>query len=217
MGAHGVRSRQSLAFQATFRSDTQLVQINVVVHDKNGPVPNLTKEDFVLTDAGKPRAIAVFSVVSARQPPGHAPALAENIFSNRRHGADATPPSHHRHSARPAEHAQRFRRLALRRERHLGRGPGAGQRPPAPDPFRGRPRPKRSRGHLQPRQVSHRAERLHRRPRAPSRRTRARSLCIHYQPRGRGAPRDPYSRARRFQPARRCRPAEPGGPRQSEP
>ena len=48
-----------------FRSDTRLVQINVVVHDKTGPVASLTKDDFVLTDKGKPRAISVFSVESS--------------------------------------------------------------------------------------------------------------------------------------------------------
>lgn len=32
-----------LAFQPAFRSDTRLVQINVVVRNKSGSVPNLTR------------------------------------------------------------------------------------------------------------------------------------------------------------------------------
>ncbi len=48
-----------------FRADSQLVQINVIVRDKDGPVSNLSKGDFVLTDQGKTRAIDFFSPVQA--------------------------------------------------------------------------------------------------------------------------------------------------------
>ena len=69
-----------------FQTGTHLVQINVLVRGKNGPVSDLTKDDFVLTDKGKPQRISVFSV-SARQ--AQQPALAalpENTFSNRTYG-----------------------------------------------------------------------------------------------------------------------------------
>jgi VWFA-related protein len=75
------------ALQPTFHTATHLVQINVVVHDRNGPVANLTRDDFLLTDRGKPRAVDVFSVTSTRE--AAAPALPSNTFSN----FIATPPS----------------------------------------------------------------------------------------------------------------------------
>ena len=86
-------SLRVLAFQPTFHSETRLVQINVVVRDKNGPVSNLTKDDFRLTDGGKPRKISVFSVVPSTVLSTSAPALAENTFSNRMHGKEPAPPS----------------------------------------------------------------------------------------------------------------------------
>ncbi len=73
-----------------FHSDTRLVQFNVVVHDKNGPVASLTKDDFVLTDKGKTREISVFSVESGRERPA-SPALPGNTFSNRPHAGSASP------------------------------------------------------------------------------------------------------------------------------
>lgn len=41
--------------------DTHLVQVDVLVRDKNGPVTGLTRDDFILLDRGKPQEIAVFS------------------------------------------------------------------------------------------------------------------------------------------------------------
>jgi VWFA-related protein len=67
-----------------FRANTHLVEINVLVRDSKGPVANLTKDDFVVTDKGKPQKISVFSVATAapggqeRQAP-----LPANTFSNR--------------------------------------------------------------------------------------------------------------------------------------
>jgi hypothetical protein len=52
------------------RVSTHLVQIGVIVRDKNGAVGDLTKEDFVVFDHGKPQAISVFiaeSGASTRQ------------------------------------------------------------------------------------------------------------------------------------------------------
>ena len=44
-----------------FRADTRLVEINVIVRGKAGPVTNLNQGDFVLTDQGKTRVISFFS------------------------------------------------------------------------------------------------------------------------------------------------------------
>src|SRR5229473_4842329 len=69
---------------ATVSVTTRLVQIAVVVHDKNGkPVRGLALGDFTVLDQGVPQTIAHFSEV-AEQPPAPSPApLALNVFSNR--------------------------------------------------------------------------------------------------------------------------------------
>lgn len=47
------------------RVATHLVEIGVIVRDKNGPVGNLTKDDFVVFDRGKPQKISIFSAETA--------------------------------------------------------------------------------------------------------------------------------------------------------
>jgi VWFA-related protein len=55
--------------QATFVSKVNLVPVNVVVRDDKGrAIGNLTKEDFRLTDNGKPQFISRFSVESPATP-----------------------------------------------------------------------------------------------------------------------------------------------------
>ena len=55
---------------AVFRSGTRLVQVNVVVHKKNGePVADLKKEDFTILERGKPQAVSFFSIDVAAPPP----------------------------------------------------------------------------------------------------------------------------------------------------
>src|SRR5260370_19872667 len=54
-----------LAGDDVIRPSTRLVEINVLVRDKNGPVTNLEKGDYVLFDQGKRQKIALFSVDSA--------------------------------------------------------------------------------------------------------------------------------------------------------
>jgi len=45
------------------RSTSRLIQVNVVAQDRKGnPVTDLTREDFVLTDAGKSQKIAFFQL-----------------------------------------------------------------------------------------------------------------------------------------------------------
>ena len=47
---------------------TRLVEVGVIVRDKNGPVSDLTKDDFVVLDRGKPQKISVFSAESGASP-----------------------------------------------------------------------------------------------------------------------------------------------------
>lgn len=68
----------------TLRSTTRLVQVSVVVHDKKGePVADLKKEDFTITEKGKPQEIAFFGVQAAGSLPGKVPKLPPNVYSNR--------------------------------------------------------------------------------------------------------------------------------------
>lgn len=43
------------------RVSTRLVEIGVIVRNNNGPVENLTKDDFTILDRGKPQEISMFS------------------------------------------------------------------------------------------------------------------------------------------------------------
>lgn len=70
---------------------TRLIQISVVVHDHHGsPVADLKKEDFEVTDQGKPQKVSLFSVDSLNAPATAAGAakslertLPRNIVTNR--------------------------------------------------------------------------------------------------------------------------------------
>ena len=69
-----------------FRTDTRLVEVSVVVHDKSGaPVAGLTRGDFALYDEGQEQRIELFSVDSD-QTVGSAPVLAPGEYSNRTEG-----------------------------------------------------------------------------------------------------------------------------------
>ncbi len=48
--------------QQVFRSDTRLVQVDVIVRNDKGPVTGLTQNDFQVFDNGKQRQISSFSV-----------------------------------------------------------------------------------------------------------------------------------------------------------
>jgi VWFA-related protein len=66
-----------------FRVATRLVQVNVVVHDHHGqPVADLKKDDFTITERGKPQAISFFEVVAADKPAAPLKALPPHVFTN---------------------------------------------------------------------------------------------------------------------------------------
>lgn len=67
----------------TIRTESRLVQMTVVAQDgKGNPVTGLAKEDFILTDEGKPQTIAIFEALNG-QDVRTAPALPPGHFSNR--------------------------------------------------------------------------------------------------------------------------------------
>ena len=80
---------------------THLVQIGVIVRDKIGPVGNLTEDNFVVLDRGKPQKIRIFSEETAG--PGSQPQrsqaratlhpLPRNTFSNLPQDTSARPRS----------------------------------------------------------------------------------------------------------------------------
>src|SRR5207253_9839354 len=80
----------------TLRTETRVVQIDVEVRDARGqPVAGLSKDDFTVTDNGKPREIQIFSVEGNTALPRDGPplpALPPNVFSN--HSPAARRPSH---------------------------------------------------------------------------------------------------------------------------
>jgi hypothetical protein len=63
---------------------THLVQIGVIARDNNGPVVDLTKDDFAIFDRGKPQTIGVFSAESGATAPQLVAlqTLPPNTFSN---------------------------------------------------------------------------------------------------------------------------------------
>src|SRR5712692_1505644 len=68
----------------TFRASTRLVQVSVIVRDKDGkPLPGLTSADFQLYEDGKEQPIALFSVESDSAAGAAAHARASNEFTNR--------------------------------------------------------------------------------------------------------------------------------------
>jgi hypothetical protein len=73
---------QSPASKETVRISTHLVQIRVNVYDRNGPVLDLTKDDFVVLDRGKPQKISVFETVNTASEPAALSRAQPNTFAN---------------------------------------------------------------------------------------------------------------------------------------
>lgn len=70
--------------QNVLRSTTHLVQLNVIVLDREGrPVPDLTRSDFTVTDDGNPETISTFSVEKNEARASPRPLRPPDTFSNR--------------------------------------------------------------------------------------------------------------------------------------
>jgi VWFA-related protein len=76
-----------------FHVNTQLVEVDVVVHSKAGLVSGLKKEDFTILDNGKEQTISVFSVQSRKGRTQSASALPAGVVSNRLTQSGDEPPS----------------------------------------------------------------------------------------------------------------------------
>jgi VWFA-related protein len=77
-----------LAQEPVIHVTTRMVELNVIVRDRHGPVAGLTKDDFAIFDKGKPQKIAFFSANSTRRAPAAGrspvkPAAPANVFTNR--------------------------------------------------------------------------------------------------------------------------------------
>src|SRR6478752_5198183 len=75
----------------TFQAGTRLVEVDVIVRDKNGPVMGLNQDDFTLLDNGKPQKISVFAVKGSQSSRQAAVPLPPGTVSNRvtRNGQEA--------------------------------------------------------------------------------------------------------------------------------
>jgi VWFA-related protein len=86
-----LRSRRNLllcaaalaAAQPIYRTGSQLVEVDVVVHNDKGPVKGLTKDDFTIQDKGKPQTIAVFAMTERGSTAGNTAPLPPGVSSNR--------------------------------------------------------------------------------------------------------------------------------------
>jgi VWFA-related protein len=70
------------------RVNTRLVEVNVVVRDKNGPLMDLSRDDFTVFDNGIPQRLDVFSISTAERskPKANLQPLPAGVISNRRGG-----------------------------------------------------------------------------------------------------------------------------------
>jgi VWFA-related protein len=80
--------------EPTLRVTTRLVEVSVVVQDQAGePATDLTRDDFVVLDAGREQSISVFAKESASPPRAPFSPLPPNTFSNRLEQTAAAPTS----------------------------------------------------------------------------------------------------------------------------
>jgi VWFA-related protein len=82
----GVLAASTVAAQDDLiRVNTRLVEVGVVVRDKNGPLTDLAKDDFTIFDNGKPQRVEVFSISTAERSKTNpaAPPLPPGVASNR--------------------------------------------------------------------------------------------------------------------------------------
>ncbi len=76
-------SAQPTADQPLVRVNTRLVEVDVVVRTKAGAITGLTKDDFKVTDNGKPQTVAAFRVMSQEKRPPETNQLPQGVVSNR--------------------------------------------------------------------------------------------------------------------------------------
>ncbi len=79
------------AVEPTVRVNTRLVEVNVVVRNKNGPIDDLKKDDFTILDHGSEQKIATFAKVSSKEAARASVPLPTDIYSNRTEHRTETP------------------------------------------------------------------------------------------------------------------------------
>ncbi len=107
-------SAQTMPQSPAISVSTRLVQVGVIVRDKNGPVADLTKEDFVVLDRGKPQKISVFSVESSASAAQACAAVAAKHVLRSSSIRHSHPAERDHRSARQFEYFVRFRADHLR-------------------------------------------------------------------------------------------------------
>ena len=76
----------------TLHAEARVVQIDVVATDSHGkPVTDLSKQDFTITDRGKPRVIDIFSLNRGESTPQAPSPSSPGVFSNRNAGPPNLP------------------------------------------------------------------------------------------------------------------------------
>lgn len=77
------QAQPQAAQEPAFRATARLVQVNVIVENRQGaPVGDLTQADFTLLDGGRPEQIRVFAANGIEARPSAPPVPAPNTFSN---------------------------------------------------------------------------------------------------------------------------------------
>jgi VWFA-related protein len=85
---------QANANAPALKVTSRVVQVNVIVQDKNGqPVTGLTKDDFTILDEGQPQTLASFAEQTNRVTTTMVSAPAANTFSNRVQERYGAPPN----------------------------------------------------------------------------------------------------------------------------
>jgi VWFA-related protein len=83
---------QQPADQPVIRVNTHLVEVGVVAQSKNGPVTDLTQDDFQVFDRGKLQKIAVFQKNGALRSGQPLAPASPDVFSNRSQARPDSPP-----------------------------------------------------------------------------------------------------------------------------
>ncbi len=91
--AHMPQIQRAPELGPVIRSTTRLVEVEVLVSDKHGPVRDLTQDDFLVTDRGKRQVAKLLGAGSVSRPASHSANLPRNTFSNRQSDAEAAPPT----------------------------------------------------------------------------------------------------------------------------